>query len=89
MLKHQRGLRAEVENFDINMRCPVKSFDMTIAGEEGKRDFQVVGGRFNEDISKALQLVQRGDLIVFRKVYYQCPGAEEFQRAKNMVFEVK
>ncbi|WP_020567366.1 GldM family protein [Neolewinella persica] len=89
VVKEQRGLIAEVLNLNINLRCSIKAYELTIACEYGKQSYQVAGSRFSEEIVEAIQLIQPGDLIIFRQIRYQCPGADVVQYAPNMVFEVK
>jgi len=89
VVKAQRGLIAEVMNLDINLRCPMKAYELIIAGEYGKQSYQVTGSRFSEEIVEAIQEIEPGDLMIFRQIRYQCPGADAIQRAPDMVFEVK
>jgi hypothetical protein len=90
VLKAQQGLYAEVENLDINARCPIISYEVTVAQEDGRKSATNSVGNFSEASRELIGTVEPGDLVLFRHIRYRCPGADSTgQRAPDMIFTVE
>jgi len=89
VLRAQRGLYAVIENYDINARCSVKAYEAVVCREAKMETFSEAGGVFSEALKEALKSIKAGDLVVFRRISYQCTGSGAVQRSPNLVFRVE
>ncbi|MFK7771774.1 MAG: GldM family protein [Saprospiraceae bacterium] len=76
--KAQLGISARIENFDIDARCKVISFELQIIrGKNLIREVINNGGRFEEKTKKIIFKVEKGDRIILDKIMVLMPGSKD------------
>lgn len=86
--KAQRGLYAEVENQNIDARCPVTGFSLTTVRYTGHQTMYNEGGSFTAAARAMINRLEPGDLILFRQITYRCPGNVEPAKARDLIFTI-
>lgn len=88
--KAQFGLMANIEGYDINARCRVLHYEMIRIDNNGSAIRHInLGGKFDETARQIITKAESGDLYIFRKIYYKCPGDDCGKRLNDMTFEIK
>lgn len=88
--KAQRGIIASVECCDFDAKCEVLGYEVLRIS----RDHKVArginkGGNFNENIRAIIDKTVPGDLYLFRRILYKCPGANSPQRLEDLTLEIE
>lgn len=88
--KAQEGIKAVIENYDIDAYCKVYGFEVIRVSKWDEVERSVnTGARFNGATRAIINHASTGDLFIFRRIMYRCPGSEEIQRLEDMTFEIK
>jgi len=90
VFKCQRGVYAQIEGFDICGSCNMISYEMIYitSGKDAEIVFNV-GGNFQLEAKRLIDLGKPGDRYVFTKIRYRCPGALTDQLGETLSFELK
>ena len=86
--KAHPGIMAVVECCGFDAKCEIIGFDIVQAGSNNC--FSQVsnkGGRYQNDNLHLIKTAAKGDIFIFRNIFYRCPGAEK-QRADDFVIEI-
>ena len=88
--KAQEGIKAVIENYDIDAYCKVYGFEVLRVSKWDEVERSVnTGARFSGATRAIINHASAGDLFIFRRIMYRCPGSEEIQRLEDMTFEIK
>jgi gliding motility-associated protein GldM len=87
----QRGVIADLENFDFDARCNIAGFNLVrVARREDPEPAVNVGGTLTGDAKRILELAKPGDRYYFENVRAKCPGDTGPTRKINeLVFTIK
>ncbi len=89
-MKAQRGVLAIIECCGFDAKCTTVSYEVVRVSKQGEINKIVnTGGRFKESTQKIIQKASSGDMYIFRKIKYRCPGMVASQDLENMIFDVK
>lgn len=90
VFKAQRGIYARVEGYDICANCQVLRYEIILVrpSENAIVVFNE-GGNFSDENKQLISGTEVGDLYIFRKIRYRCPGARVDQRLPDMSFEIE
>jgi hypothetical protein len=71
VLKAQQYIRADIENFDIDIKTPIDSFTICITRGDScyYKELQNSGSKFNDDVIQALSKVKNGDTVIFKNIF--------------------
>lgn len=88
--KTQSGVTAYIDNFDIDEKAKVKSYDVYIV-RTGKDPIKIknYGARFNEEVLKIIQTLRTGDTVYIENIYALNPGDEIPRKINSLVFKIK
>ena len=87
--KVQKGLYAELENFDFDTKCSISGFELVYA-PVGRDVVPSVnrGGNFTEATKRLVRLVKPGDRIFINNIKARCPGDEGPRPLGTMNFKI-
>lgn len=85
----QKGLYAELENFDFEARCIISGFELVYA-PAGRDVVPSVngGGNFTPQTSRLVKLVKPGDRIFINNIKARCPGDAGPRPLGTMAFKI-
>jgi hypothetical protein len=71
VLKAQQYIRAEIENFDIDVRIPIDSFTLCITRADPcfYQELRNSGNKFDEAVLKAISEIRKGDTVIFKSIF--------------------
>ncbi len=88
--KAQGGLIAFVECCGFDARCDVKSFEvLRITAQDQLFRASNVGGKFTEAALLLIRAAQPGDVFLFRKIMYRCPGDKDALQDDDFTIEIE
>lgn len=89
VFKAQKGLYAELENFDFEARCNISGFEFVYA-PAGRDVVQSVnpGGNWSGQTAKLVRLVKPGDRVFIQNIKARCPGDQGPRPLGSMVFKI-
>jgi len=86
----QEGIRAVLENFDMDATCSVQSYELTRrADNEDPVMSMNRGARFNTNTQRIVKLAKSGDNYFFDNITVRCPGDQVGRYINSMVFRIK
>ena len=90
VFKAQRGLYAELENFDFDAKCNIAGYELVYVPKRADAVPSVnQGGPFN---GKSRQLIDRakpGDVFYMNNIRAKCPGDDVTRNIGTMVFNIQ
>lgn len=89
-MRAQQGLFAYVNCCGFDARCKVEEFQVVRIPKNSpaRRAFNK-GARFEGQALELIHQAAPGDIYLFRKIFYRCPGHSFPQKLRDMIFEVK
>lgn len=89
-MKAQQGLWASLEDYTICANCIVVDYEVIriSANNMTEKAFNK-GARFEGSAKLLIEKAQSGDIYIFRKIRYLCPGDKESKRLDDMIFDIK
>ena len=89
VFKAQKGLYAELENFDFEARCNITGYELVYA-PQGRDVVPSVnrGGNFTEQTLKLVRLVKPGDRVFINNIKARCPGDNGPRPLGTMAFKI-
>ena len=71
VLKAQQFIRADIENFDIDVRIPIDSFTICITRGDScfYKELHNSSGKFSDDVIEALSEIKNGDTVIFKNIF--------------------
>ena len=88
--KAQAGIGAWIDNFDIDARCKVISFDMTwVSKDKDPITLTNLGARFQKEANELIMKAKVGDRYFFDQVRAKCPGDKEARLINSLAFSIK
>lgn len=88
--KAQIGLIANIESYDICGRCIIIDYEtLRISAENESQRSINQGGKFEDNTREIIDKAKSGDIFVFRKIRYKCPGDDYEKRLADMTFEIE
>ncbi len=72
----QEYVRAQLENFDIDVRYSIDSFKVYIYSSDTCKNFSItqnLGNKLNEEVKLKFQKLRQSDVIVFKDIYIKQP----------------
>ena len=89
-LKAQVGLIAWINNMDIDARAQVIDYQVSIIrNREAVFVQKNTGGRFSSAVKRGLQLLKRGDQLVFTKIRVMMPGESVSRELGSLTFHAR
>jgi len=88
--KAQRGVIAELVNFDFDARCEIAGFELVYAPR--RQDPVPVtngGATFNQQARALVNQAKPGDAYYFNNVRAKCPGDNVSRKINPMVFQIR
>ena len=88
--KAQRGVIAELVNFDFDARCEIAGFELVYAPR--RQDPVPVtngGATFNQQARALVNQAKPGDAFYFNNVRAKCPGDNVSRKINPMVFQIR
>ena len=86
--KAHPGLMAQVTCCGFDAKCKMLEFEaMRIQPKGGISKSHNSGGKFDAQSKSLIMKAQEGDIFIFRKIYFQCPGAYK-QRGEDFIIEI-
>ena len=75
-VSHQQYVRADLENFDIDIRFKIEKFTVWVISNDSCKTFRKlnIGGKLNSDILDRFQELQSGEVILFRDILVSDPA---------------
>lgn len=89
VFKAQKGLYAELENFDFEAKCIISGFEFVYA-PQGRDVVPSVnrGGNWTDATAKLVKLVKPGDRVFIENIKARCPGDGGPRPLGSMVFKI-
>lgn len=88
--KVQIGIIANIECCDIDARCRILGYEAMRLSQRNEVERTVnQGAKFTKQTQQMISKVESGDVFIFRKIKYRCPGSEKLQRLDDMIFEIE
>lgn len=85
----QKGVYTQVECCGFDVRCNIIRYDIIKIPNFGKRVISTnTGGPLELRNQTIVEDAKKGDLYLFRRIMYQCPGNEEVQRGNDIIIEI-
>lgn len=87
--KAQRGLLADLENFDFDARCEILGFQVVRVPR--RQDPQIEsnkGGGYNAGARSIIDQAKAGDTYYFENVKAKCPGDQAGRDINQLVFKI-
>jgi hypothetical protein len=89
-MKVQTGVMAVLQNFDFEVGCKIKSFNLIyIAKNQDPVKIFNEGGRFNSQSEQLVKSAKSGDIYIFSNVIGKCPGDVAGRMLNPLVFFIK
>jgi gliding motility-associated protein GldM len=86
----QRGIFAELQNFDFNARCEIQSYTMYYTrARQDPVEVKATGAAFSGNALNAVQSAKPGDQYQFVDIKAKCPGDSNSRQVNGMAFQVK
>ena len=88
-LNSQYGIIAWIVCCDINGKCKMIEYEIMRINNNNPIERVInKGEKFEEKSKKLLSKAESGDIYIFRKIKYRCPGTNHLQRLHDMIFEI-
>lgn len=87
--KAQRGLFADLENFDFDAKCEIMGYQLVRVPR--RQDPQLApnkGGSYNADAKGLIDQAKAGDTYYFENVKAKCPGDQSGRDINQLVFKI-
>lgn len=89
-MKAQSGLSAVIVCCGFDAKCKMIGFEIIRITRDGFAQKALnKGERFEESAQKIIRQTESGDIYVFRKIKYSCPGMEAPSTLDDMTFEIQ
>ncbi len=86
----QRGLFAELKNFDFDARCEIAGFQLVyIPAREDVLQATNAGGAFSGDAASLIGRAKPGDNYTFKNIRAKCPGDAAARDLGTMAFSIR
>ncbi len=87
----QRGVIADLENFDFDAKCNIAGFNLVrVARRDDPESALNVGGTFGADAKRLISQAKPGDRYFFENVKAKCPGdTGPARKINDLVFSIK
>lgn len=85
-----QGIIAEIENFDFEAKCSIRSFRLVRCSKNN--DSQIAygeGNRFSGDVRNLIDLAKKGDLYCVMDIKAMCPGWKGSKELNSISCEIK
>lgn len=87
--KAQEGIIPEVQGFGCDCKCSILDYELIRIDKNNTAErLQSKGTRFGCEARELIMKAASGDLYIFRKIHYRCPGNEYPQRLGDTIFEI-
>lgn len=88
--KAQKGIIADLENFDFDARCEIAGFTLVyLPRKQDPVEVTNVGATFNAAARELVDKAKPGDTYLFNNVRAKCPGDIAGRKVNPMVFNIK
>ena len=86
----QRGLVADLPDFDFDARCDIQGFKMTrVPQRQDPVTIVNPGGSFGSDAQRLARAAKPGDTYYFRDVKGRCPGDKAGRELNGLIFQIR
>jgi gliding motility-associated protein GldM len=90
IFKSQKGLYAELENFDFKAKCGITGFEILYIPKRADAVTSTnVGGNFTASSKKLVNLAKPGDNFTIRNIKGKCPGDNVSRDLGTMSFQIQ
>ena len=71
ILKAQQFIRADIENFDIDIKIPIDSFTICVTRGDScfYKEVINIGSKFSNEVVKMLSELKKGETVIFKSIY--------------------
>lgn len=88
--KAQKGVYANLENFDFEARCNIQSFEMTrVPQRQDPITERNTGGNYKGRVATLVGMAKAGDVYYFDNVKARCPGDAAGRRIPGLIFKIR
>ncbi|HMQ47236.1 MAG TPA: GldM family protein [Saprospiraceae bacterium] len=86
----QSGIAAILVDYNICASCIVVGYEVIRISSRNEVERTLnIGARFSDESEEIILKATSGDLFIFRKIKYRCPGDRSPQSLDDMIFEIK
>ncbi len=88
--KAQRGLYAELENFDFDAKCSIAGFELVYVPKRADAVPSVNrGGNYNGTSKTLVERAKPGDVYYYNNIKASCPGDDVTRNLGSMAFQIQ
>jgi gliding motility-associated protein GldM len=88
--KAQKGVYADLKNFDFEARCEIQSYEMTrVPQRQDPITERQNGGSYRGRVATLVGMAKAGDVYYFDNIKARCPGDKAGRRIPGLIFKIK